>query len=142
MKKITDLTKFSNKKIIFNEIENLIEFIHKEAKDGTAIHEVEQGIWDKLLKIGNQALGLFIISQGDGDMGAEVKLSDGHTVKKLPKKQTRIYRSIFGSYTIERYVYGSREGQKVEFIPLDARLRVTPNQIFIFTAGLESTIIN
>src|SRR5262249_22073256 len=30
----------------------------------------------------------------------------------------------FGDFTLRRTVYGSREGQKVEFVPLDARLQL------------------
>lgn len=35
-----------------------------------------------------------------------------------------MYRSIFGLYSIKRAVYGSREGQKVEFVPLDTRMQL------------------
>jgi len=121
---ITDLKEHRNKKVLLEETEKLTDYLHQSAKNGTAIHEVEQGIWDKLLIIGKQALGQFIASQGDGDIGAEVELSTGETAKRLPLKQTRIYRSIFGSYSLERTVYGSREGQKVKFVPLDNRLQL------------------
>ena len=36
----------------------------------------------------------------------------------------RAYQSVFGEFEIARYVYGSREGQKITFVPLDARLQV------------------
>ncbi len=124
LKTITNLNEHRNKNILFDQIEQLADYLHQEAKEGTAIHKVEQGIWDKLLMIGNQALGQFIASQGDGDMGEEVALSNKHIVKRLPNQQTRFYRSIFGSYALERVVYGSREGQKVEFVPLDNRLQL------------------
>jgi hypothetical protein len=40
----------------------------------------------------------------------------------LPERHSRRYVSIFGELTITRWVYGTREGQKVEFVPLDALL--------------------
>ena len=97
MKKITDLKEYRNKNMLFDEIEELTQYLHRQSQGGTAIHEVEQGIWDKLLIIGKQALGQFIASQGDGELGKEVKLSSGKIVKRLAKKQARIYRSIFGN---------------------------------------------
>jgi PAS domain-containing protein len=39
----------------------------------------------------------------------------------------RPYQSIFGRYELERTVYGSREGQKIEFVPLDQRLGLPDN---------------
>ncbi len=124
MQKITDLNKYRNKKMLMDEAEKLINFIFEQAKQGTATHKVEQDIFSKLLTMGHQALGQFIVLQGDGDMGKHIKLSSGRTVKRLPKRQKRVYRSIFGLYNLERVVYGSREGQQVEFVPLDTRLQL------------------
>ena len=124
MKKITDLSNYRNKKLLMNETKKLADYILEQAKQGAAIHKVEQGIWDKLLTMGEQALGQFIAMQGNGDIGEEVELGSGKTVKRLPKAQTRIYRSIFGLYRLERAVYGTREGQKIEFVPLDNRLQL------------------
>lgn len=45
-------------------------------------------------------------------------------VKRLPQPHARAYQSVFGAYELERYVYGSREGQKLESIPLDVRLQL------------------
>ena len=124
MQKITDLSKYRNKKMLMDEAEKLIDFIFEQAKQGKATHKVEQDIFSKLLTMGHQALGQFIALQGDGDMGKEIELSCGKIVKRLPNKQKRIYRSIFGLYELERVVYGTREGQKVEYVPLDNRLQL------------------
>jgi hypothetical protein len=40
----------------------------------------------------------------------------------LPEPHSRPYQSIFGEFTLERVVYGTREGQRIEAAPLDARL--------------------
>jgi len=124
MEKITDLDNYRNKKILMDESKKLADYILEQAQQGTAIHTVEQGIWDKLLKMGEQALGQFLALQGDGDIGEQVELGSGRVVKRLPVQQTRIYRSIFGIYNLERTVYGTREGQKIEFVPLDNRLQL------------------
>jgi hypothetical protein len=40
----------------------------------------------------------------------------------LPERHDRRYVSIFGELTIDRVVYGTREGQRIERVPLDERL--------------------
>jgi len=75
MQKITDLSKYRNKKMLMDEAEKLIDFIFEQAKQGKATHKIEQDI-------------------------------------------------IFGLYELERVVYGTREGQKVEYVILDNRLQL------------------
>ena len=43
-------------------------------------------------------------------------------MRRLPERHDRRYVSIFGELTIDRVVYGTREGQKIERVPLDERL--------------------
>lgn len=98
--------------------------VHQAARDGQAIHTVERGIWDKLLDIGQQFLTLFLSLQGDGDHGATIPAADGGEWRRLAEKHPRRYVSVFGVFNIERFVYGTREGQKIESVPLDARLQL------------------
>ncbi len=51
--------------MFMNDIKRLAEYILEQAKKGEAIHTVEQGIRDKLLTLGEQALGQFIVLHGD-----------------------------------------------------------------------------
>lgn len=44
------------------------------------------------------------------------------TLRRLPEPHSRRYVSIFGELTITRFVYGTREGRKIEATPLDAVL--------------------
>ncbi len=57
-----------------------------------------------------------------GDIGEQCELPDGRMLTRSPEPKTREYQSVFGSFTLERYVYAQRPGQKAELIPLDARL--------------------
>jgi hypothetical protein len=43
-------------------------------------------------------------------------------LRRLPRLHRRPYQSIFGLFELERVVYGTREGQRIEHVPLDARL--------------------
>ena len=40
---------------------------------------------------------------------------------RLPGLDRRPYQSIFGAFELPRAAYGTREGQKIEFVPLDQR---------------------
>ena len=49
---------------------------------------------------------------------------EGRVLRRLPSLHRRSYQSIFGSFDLERVVYGTCEGQRIEHVPLDARLRL------------------
>ena len=66
--------------------------------------------------------GQFFALVGDGDQGETVTLAEGHVVRRLPTLDRRPYQSVFGLFELDRVVYGTREGQQIQFVPLDARL--------------------
>jgi hypothetical protein len=103
---------------------DLRNLVHQAAQDGTAVHEVERAIWGQILRIGRQALQLFFTLQGSGDQGPTVPLPDGRHLDRLTELHARPYVSIFGHFALQRTAYGSREGQKIEFVPLDNRLQL------------------
>jgi hypothetical protein len=104
-------------------LKGLQDLIHQAARQGTAIHEVERALWQEVLRIGRQCLGQFLALQGNGDRG-ETLLVDGQEYRRLEALHPRRYVSISGAFRLERAVYGSREGQKIEFVPLDNRLQL------------------
>lgn len=109
---------------IVEQAYEVVEMVESAYQEGTAIHEVEQGLFRKLLEMGYQALGWLFELHGPCDLGERVKLSDGRVVKRLAQLHDRAYQSVFGAYELQRSVYGSREGQKLEYIPLDVRLQL------------------
>jgi hypothetical protein len=100
----------------------LQRLVHQAAKDGTPLHEVERLIWERILLLGRQSLRLFLDLLGQGDQGPTLSLPDGGAVERLPDTHARRYVSVFGEFVLDRVCYGSREGQKIEFVPLDNRL--------------------
>lgn len=98
--------------------------VQQAVRDGTPVHELERAVWQRLLLIGRHALGSFFAALGDGDMGETITLPDGSILHRLPEPHARRYVSIFGEFVLQRTVYGSREGQKIEFVPLDNRLQL------------------
>ena len=97
------------------------DYVRDAAKQGTPAHEAERAIWARILTLGRAALGQFFALQGTGDQGEALTLPDGNTWGRLPHLHDRRYVSIFGPFNLQRTAYGSREGQKIEFVPLDNR---------------------
>jgi hypothetical protein len=101
---------------------HLLDLVQQASQDGQRIDTVERDLMRQLLALGHDLLTAFVAHQGDGDQGPEVQTPDGQTVRRLPERHDRRYVSIFGELTITRVAYGTREGQKIELVPLDARL--------------------
>ena len=114
-----------------DQFEEFQEFVRISARESRPIHEVELGMWRRLLRMGREALGRFIGMQGDGDLGETVMLPTGQECQRLEQQHPRRYVSIFGEFRIQRVVYGSREKQKIEFVPLDNRLQL-PESVFSY----------
>jgi hypothetical protein len=111
-----------NSENIVEAAEQLNAYVQEAASQGIAAHEVERSILDYALRIGKTAMGMYFRLQGTGDLGPSLTLPNGDVVKRLKDLHTREYVSIFGGFQLHRVVYGSREGQKIEFVPLDTRL--------------------
>ena len=104
--------------------DQLRAYVRDAAAQGAPAHEAERAIWQRVLALGRAALGQFFALLGTGDKGAAVTLPGGRTCERLPGLHARRYVSIFGPFTLPRTAYGSREGQKIDFVPLDNRLQL------------------
>src|SRR5512143_2789245 len=102
--------------------ECLLGLVRQAGQDGQRIDTVERDLFRHLLALGLDLLTAFVAHQGEGDQGPEVETTDGQTAHRLPERHDRRYVSIFGELTLTRVVYGSREGQRIERVPLDERL--------------------
>ncbi len=109
---------------LFPLAQALDQFVRAAAAQRQPAHEVELGIWKQVLAIGHAALAQFFQIQGSGDLGPSVTLPTGQTAQRLDQLHNRDYRSVFGDFVLPRTVYGSREGQKIDFVPLDNRLQL------------------
>jgi hypothetical protein len=110
---------------VFAELKASIQIASQQ---GQPAHEVELSLWRQLLQLGHELFGQFLAMQGSGDMGETVILPDGRCCRRLEERHTRRLVSIFGVFLLERTVYGSREGQKIEFVPLDNRLQLPESE--------------
>jgi len=102
----------------------LEQWLAKAAQEGAGEHEVEGHLFREMLALGAQLLGAFLKLVGPGDLGEEVALKEGRTVKRWPKQHMRRLLTVFGEFSIARWVYGTRPGQKIELAPTDQRLQL------------------
>jgi hypothetical protein len=109
---------------IMEQAHSLVQSVDDAFIAGTSAHEVEEDLFKQLLHRGHQAITLLFVHYGQCDVGETVLMEDKSQLKRLPEPHGREYLSVFGLVELERYVYGSREGQKVAYVPLDARLEL------------------
>jgi hypothetical protein len=117
--------------ILKRKIAEVEAFLDASFHQGSALHEVERGIWKHALSIGRLFLEQFLALHGTGDRGETLTLPNGKACQRLPELHPRRYVSIFGEFHLPRTVYGTREGQKQEFVPLDNRLQL-PESVFSY----------
>jgi hypothetical protein len=112
-------------------VPQVLEVLTRALHEGTAVHLVESQLWELTLPLGQRSLAAFFNACGTGDLGATLTLPDGRNVQRLELLHTRRYVSIFGTCQLARTVYGSREGQALEFVPLDNRWQL-PQSVFSY----------
>ncbi|MCP4605293.1 MAG: ISKra4 family transposase [Proteobacteria bacterium] len=104
------------------EFQKIEETIRQATIQGTQIDVVEENLWDRMLGLGRLLLTSFVAGHGTGDLGPALEYQ-GRILNRLAQLHNKPYMSVFGALPdIERTVYGTRETQKHELIPLDARL--------------------
>jgi hypothetical protein len=109
------------------QFDQLLALVQQANHEELRIDTVERDLMRQLLGLGHTLLSLFVARQGDGDLGPTVPADEGRTLNRLPEKHDRRYVSIFGELILSRFVYGTREGQKIEDSPLDERLGLPEN---------------
>jgi hypothetical protein len=112
-------------------VPQVLELLTTALREGTAVHQVEDQLWDLALQLGRRSLTALFQACGSGDLGETLTLPDGRDVQRLEQLHARRYVSIFGAFRLERAVYGSREGQAMAFVPLDNRLQL-PESVFSY----------
>jgi len=115
------------------EIEDLLGWMEAAVARGERLDRVEKALNERLRALGRQLLQEHVDAQGTGDLGATLAYK-GRVLRRLEECHERRMVTIFGELTIRRTVYGTRETQKQEIVPLDARLGLPAGE---FSALLE-----
>lgn len=123
-------------------VSELKELVDKAIQEGWRADEFERASFAKLLDLGFELFTAFVAAQGEGDQGSELQ-REGKTYQRLEQPHERRYVSIYGPLLIPRCVYGTREGQKIEHVPLDAQLGLPAGEIsYVLEDWLERMCVN
>jgi len=100
----------------------LLEQLERSAEQGDAVHEVEEMTWSGLIETGREMIAAYIQRQAEATPSPEVIEYEGKTLHRLSEPRLRGYISAFGATPFRRDVYATRETQRQEVVPLDAKL--------------------
>lgn len=103
------------------QFQQMCEFLKQALAEGQRLDQVERGLFPQAMRMCLDFLRSFVVAHGDGDEG-ETLQREAETLQRLQKPHEKRYLSIFGELWISRRVYGTREGQAIEWSPLDAAL--------------------
>ncbi len=103
----------------FSEVLNKLQ---RSAERGEAVHVVEETTWRGLIEMGREMIVGYIQKQDEEIPRPKVIEHEGKTLHRLPERRTRAYVSAFGPTPFRRDVYATRETQRHEVVPLDAKL--------------------
>jgi hypothetical protein len=111
------------------ELADLQQWLLQAAHDATAAHEVERGLFQRLLQLGATLFTAFLKLVGPGDLGPTATLDDGRQVRRLDDQHSRRLLTVFGPFTLSRWAYAERDGQKLELVPTDQRLQLPESEL-------------
>lgn len=109
-------------------VSKLVEMVEQAIREGWRADEFERSSFKELLDLGFELFQAFVVGQGSGDEGPQMQRED-RTLVRLEQPHHRRYVSIYGPLDIARRVYGTREGQQIAHVPLDARLGLPAGEI-------------
>jgi hypothetical protein len=107
---------------VANAFSKVLEKLERAAERGDAVHEVEETTWFGLIEVGREMIVAYIKQQDEELPRPKAIEQEGKRLRRLPKRRTRKYVSAFGPTPFQRDVYATRETQRQEVVPLDAKL--------------------
>jgi hypothetical protein len=111
------------------QVQDIYRWICQSAHDGTSAHEVERGLFDRLLALGKTLFQGFLTLVGPGDFGDTVTLDDERQVRRSDEQHRRRLLTVFGEFQVSRWVYAQRDKARVEFAPTDQRLQLPDSEV-------------
>jgi hypothetical protein len=114
---------------VHTQLDALLQWVCQSAQDGSSAHEVERGLFQKVLELGTKLFQAFLELIGPGDFGESVTLDNGRMVHRCEEPHRRRLLTVFGEFIVSRWVYAQREGTKFEFIPTDQRLQLPASEL-------------
>lgn len=107
-----------------NLADDLTGFVRRAAQDGASLDDLERGVFERLLDMGQAAVDLFLNAQGDGDVGPSIETKEGTVLYRSDTVAKRPLRTIFGEQDLQAYVYSQGSKRRIELRPIDARINL------------------
>src|SRR5258708_1997126 len=104
--------------------QNLGEFVRQCVRKGASFDDFERGTLGQILQMGTAAAELFLLAQGDGNLGETATTANRDIRECSDTPLSRSLRSIFGEHRFHSFVYSQGPNQKIELRPIDARLNL------------------
>ncbi len=104
--------------------DDLAAFVRQAVQKGSSFHDVERGVFTRVLEIGFAAVDLFLAAQGEGDLGDCIETPEGTVLYRSEATVERPLRTIFGEHALQTYVYSQGPKRKIELRPIDARINL------------------
>ena len=123
------------------KLNEITDFVTTAVEKGVSVDVVERKLWSQVLAIGHQSMGMYFDLCGDGDMGATIMLPDGRVLNRLAGLHPKPYQSVFGPFVKDRAVYGTREGQMIEKVPLDERLQFPESKFSYLLQDWDQSLV-
>lgn len=108
--------------------QRIVKRIQKAHENSETLDTLERDLVTEVMNLGRACLQDFIDAAGDGDSGQEIT-SDGQVLRRSKEKHQRVYRSVFGDFAIQRYVYCRWEKAKALAKPLDRKLGLPADEV-------------
>jgi hypothetical protein len=109
------------------QLDQIAEVVRQAVAEKRSMDEVERELWQATRRMGLAMLEGFVAGHGSGDVGPTIEY-EGHTLGRFEQLHDRRYVSVFGELTVSRSVYGTRETQKHQVVPLDAVLNLPDSE--------------
>lgn len=114
---------------VHTHLDALQLWVGQSAQDGTSAHVFERGLFDRLLALGKLLFQAFLKLVGPGDFGPSVTLDDGRSVQRSEKEHARRLLTVFGEFSVSRWVYSQYAKSTIEFAPTDQRLQLPASEV-------------
>lgn len=108
--------------------QRIVKRIQEAHENSESLDKLERDLIAEVMNLGHAGLQDFIDAAGDGDVGPQLTTGD-QVIGRSQEKHRRAYRSVFGEFEIERYVYCRREKTKALAKPLDQKLGLPADEI-------------
>lgn len=109
--------------------QKIVSLIQEAHENSATLDHLERALVSALMELGHACLKDFVAAAGDGDCGEQVTTDDHQIVRRSKQKRCRVYRSVYGNFNIDRYVYSLRAKTKALFKPLDQKLGLPADEV-------------